>query len=371
MTKKIIALALATVLVAGSAMAQKKKPAQPEYNGGITAEMMQQMKGSFGQTASDKALRNILVGQSPQKLAMNYENATKFDSHFSHRVVSKAVTDQTSGLNRITATYVKSLYTSESAYKTAQTDAAATTYNVVASDGGYTGTLVLGYGVSENQNAATPIVDYSGNTATPLYATYTFSSSGEFAITGLYTNADATTAATDYTFSGATITSSGTTNALTYTLTAKTYSDVTISLTSGTPTLSTSAITNITTTATGTAASDTAFVDATTGLSFTVSAASEITVNGTTTVANGGLYTDTTNQYTLTYTDVTGDGVTTDDTITVVTTALSDTTKLTATAAVTLDGTTYTLTSTYNATFHLPTMGHFSVTLSAHPQKCL
>ena len=96
MKTKYLVLALGAMLVCGGATAQKKKQAQPEYNGGITTEMMQQMKKGFGGSASDKALRNIMVNQSPQKLAMNYENATKFDSHFSNRVVSKAVTDQKS-----------------------------------------------------------------------------------------------------------------------------------------------------------------------------------------------------------------------------------------------------------------------------------
>ncbi len=86
MTKKFLALALGAMLVCGGAMAQ----------GGITTEMMQQMKKGFGGNASDKALRNVLVTNSPAKLAMNYENATKFDSHFSNRVISKAVTDQKS-----------------------------------------------------------------------------------------------------------------------------------------------------------------------------------------------------------------------------------------------------------------------------------
>ncbi|MCQ2295498.1 MAG: C1 family peptidase [Bacteroidales bacterium] len=65
-------------------------------NGGITPEMMQQMKQCYGNNASDKALRNILVANSPAKLALNHENATAFDAHFSHRVESKAITDQKS-----------------------------------------------------------------------------------------------------------------------------------------------------------------------------------------------------------------------------------------------------------------------------------
>ena len=115
MTKKHIAMAMAAMLVCGGAMAQKKKQAQPEYNGGITTEMMKQMKQGFGGNASDKALRNILVNNAPNKLAMNYENATKFDSHFSNRVVSKAVTDQKSsgrcwmftGMNVLRAKMIK------------------------------------------------------------------------------------------------------------------------------------------------------------------------------------------------------------------------------------------------------------------------
>ena len=90
----------ATVFVVGlallpmAAQAQKKN-AQPA-EGGITAEMMQTIKKSYGQSATDRALRNIMVNNSPAKMAMNYENAAKLNTHFSHRVESKAVTDQKS-----------------------------------------------------------------------------------------------------------------------------------------------------------------------------------------------------------------------------------------------------------------------------------
>ena len=98
MKAKYFTLVFATLLIAGSSMAQKKnnKTAAQPYNGGITTEMMQQMKQSYGGSASDKALRNIMVTNSPAKLALNYENATAFDSHFSHKVESKAITDQKS-----------------------------------------------------------------------------------------------------------------------------------------------------------------------------------------------------------------------------------------------------------------------------------
>ena len=98
MKAKYIALALALTL-ALPIQAQRKSSktaisAQP--TGGITTEMMQQIKKSYGSNATDKALRNILVTNSPAKLALNNENATAFDSHFSNRVESKAVTDQKS-----------------------------------------------------------------------------------------------------------------------------------------------------------------------------------------------------------------------------------------------------------------------------------
>ena len=93
---KFLTIAIALILCGSSLQAQKNKPATTNDNGGINAEMMQQIKKSFANNSNDKAMRNIMVNQSPAKLAMNYENATKFDSHFSNRVVSSAVTDQKS-----------------------------------------------------------------------------------------------------------------------------------------------------------------------------------------------------------------------------------------------------------------------------------
>lgn len=95
--KRIFLITAAALLLSVPVQAQKKnaKTATP-VTGGITTEMMQQMKQSYGNNASDKALRNILVTNSPAKLALNYENATAFDSHFSNRVESKAITDQKS-----------------------------------------------------------------------------------------------------------------------------------------------------------------------------------------------------------------------------------------------------------------------------------
>ncbi len=67
-----------------------------QQNGGISADMMQQMKKTYSGNASDKALRNIMVNNSPAKMAVNFDNNRAFNSHFSNRVEGRAVTDQKS-----------------------------------------------------------------------------------------------------------------------------------------------------------------------------------------------------------------------------------------------------------------------------------
>ena len=69
---------------------------QAQNNGGISPEMMQQIKQSYSGNGSDKALRNAMVNNNLKTLALNYENATAFDAHFSNRVNSVACTDQKS-----------------------------------------------------------------------------------------------------------------------------------------------------------------------------------------------------------------------------------------------------------------------------------
>ena len=96
--KKLILLATTVLLLSGAAWAQKQKgAAATTVPGGITSDMMQQIKQSYNAgSPADKAMRNILVNNNPTKLALNHENATKFDAHFSNRVNSKAITDQKS-----------------------------------------------------------------------------------------------------------------------------------------------------------------------------------------------------------------------------------------------------------------------------------
>ncbi len=64
--------------------------------GGISGEMLNQIKQSYKATPADKAIRNALGGTSINTLALNQENRADFDTEFSHKVLSKGITDQQS-----------------------------------------------------------------------------------------------------------------------------------------------------------------------------------------------------------------------------------------------------------------------------------
>ena len=63
---------------------------------GISDEVLKKLQNSYGNTSSDKAIRNAIQTNDINKLAINADNRTAFDSYFSHRVKSKAITDQKS-----------------------------------------------------------------------------------------------------------------------------------------------------------------------------------------------------------------------------------------------------------------------------------
>ena len=84
MKKIILTLLLAAPAV--SVMAQK--------TGGISAEMLQSIKQAQTNTVADRALRNALAGTSINQLATAAENPALGDTHFSHKVPSKGITDQ-------------------------------------------------------------------------------------------------------------------------------------------------------------------------------------------------------------------------------------------------------------------------------------
>ena len=64
--------------------------------GGISSEMLDQIRQSYQGTSADKALRNAIGNNDIRKLALNQENMTGMDTHFSIRVDSKGITDQKS-----------------------------------------------------------------------------------------------------------------------------------------------------------------------------------------------------------------------------------------------------------------------------------
>lgn len=60
-----------------------------EGKGGISPEMLGQIKQSYQGTAADKALRNAIGNNDIRKLALNQENMQGMDTHFSIKVESK------------------------------------------------------------------------------------------------------------------------------------------------------------------------------------------------------------------------------------------------------------------------------------------
>mgnify|MGYP003292319630 CR=1 FL=1 len=85
--KRIIAAAVLTVAM--SVQAQNN-------NGGISAEMLDEIRNGYSDTPAEKAVRNALAGQSIAVLAVNADNAAMIDTHFSNRVLTKGITDQKS-----------------------------------------------------------------------------------------------------------------------------------------------------------------------------------------------------------------------------------------------------------------------------------
>lgn len=67
-----------------------------DSKGGISPQMLEQIKQSYQGTAADKALRNAIGNNDIRKLSLNQENQQAMDTHFSVKVNSKGITDQES-----------------------------------------------------------------------------------------------------------------------------------------------------------------------------------------------------------------------------------------------------------------------------------
>lgn len=93
-SKLVFAASLALLPV--SLAAAGNKPVAADKNGGISTEMLGRLKSAYKADGSTKALRNALAGNDINKIAVNADNRNGLDTHFSHRVPSKGITDQKS-----------------------------------------------------------------------------------------------------------------------------------------------------------------------------------------------------------------------------------------------------------------------------------
>ena len=75
------------MLAVGAVSAQQDK-------GGITEDMMREIRLGYTNSEAEKAARNALALNAIPELATNADNLTMIDTHFSHRVKTKGITDQ-------------------------------------------------------------------------------------------------------------------------------------------------------------------------------------------------------------------------------------------------------------------------------------
>ena len=88
MKRIILCLAVVMLGIVG-AIAQTK-------NGGISEELLGRLRDAYQGTPADKAVKNALASTSIATLAVNGENLSMIDTHFSHRVKTQGITDQKS-----------------------------------------------------------------------------------------------------------------------------------------------------------------------------------------------------------------------------------------------------------------------------------
>lgn len=67
-----------------------------QNQGGISAEMLNQIKQSYQGTSADKAIRNAIGNNDIRKLALNQDNLQGLDTYFSVKVNSKGISNQKS-----------------------------------------------------------------------------------------------------------------------------------------------------------------------------------------------------------------------------------------------------------------------------------
>ena len=81
----------AAMLFAGAMCAEAQTK-----DGGIDSDMLSRIRQGYAATPEQKAAKNALASNSIATLAINSENLTMCDTHFSHRVQTSGITDQKS-----------------------------------------------------------------------------------------------------------------------------------------------------------------------------------------------------------------------------------------------------------------------------------
>ena len=92
MNKRTFILAAALMVLSGTGVFAQKQ----SENGGISAEMLTEIRKGYEGTASDKAIRNALNADAINVLATNAGNMAMIDTHFSDEVKTKGRTNQKS-----------------------------------------------------------------------------------------------------------------------------------------------------------------------------------------------------------------------------------------------------------------------------------
>ena len=92
MYKKTLILASALIFLCGTGASAQKQ----SNDGGISDQMLTEIRKGYEGTASDKAIRNALNSAAINVLAANSENIAMIDMHFSDQVKTKGRTNQKS-----------------------------------------------------------------------------------------------------------------------------------------------------------------------------------------------------------------------------------------------------------------------------------
>lgn len=92
MNKRTFILAAALMVLSGTGVFAQKQ----SENGGISAEMLTEIRKGYEGTASDKAIRNALNADAINVLATNAGNMAMIDTHFSDEVKTNGRTNQKS-----------------------------------------------------------------------------------------------------------------------------------------------------------------------------------------------------------------------------------------------------------------------------------